>query len=306
MPRVLILLLVAALFMAACTTAPATQTSPIPPPPPTSSLTVQLVVETHWLEENLANPNLRVVDARTAAGYREGHLPNAVNLPIANTFDPSHPIKNMIAPQAKIESLLGSLGIGNNTRVVVYDEGRSTTAAHLLWTLEYYGHQSISLLNGGFVRWQQEGREVTREVPKISSTSYTAKPDPSKIATEEQVLASLGKNDFILVDARTPREFSGEDVRAKRGGHIPGAVNINWEENLLPGAIPSLKPVAELAKLYEEKGVTKDKWVVTYCQTGQRASYTYLALRLLGYSRVSVYDGSWEEWGNDPTLPLDR
>lgn len=307
MSKVLITLLLGVLLLVSCSPAPQTTTTPTPlPPSPPAATTPQLVVEPQWLKEHLVDTDIRVVDARTAARYREGHLPNAVNLPIADTFDPNHPIKGMVAPQAKIEPLLGNLGISNNIRVVVYDEGKSTAAARLLWTLEYYGHKQVSLLNGGFARWQEDGQEITREVPKISPTSLVAKADPSRIATREQVQANLGKKDFVLVDARTAKEFAGEDVRAKRGGHIPGAVNINWENNLLSGAILSLKPTAEMAKLYSDKGITRDKWVVTYCQTGQRASYAYLALRLLGYEKVSVYDGSWEEWGNDPSLPLEQ
>jgi thiosulfate/3-mercaptopyruvate sulfurtransferase len=223
----------------------------------------ELLVETDWLAEHLDDPDLRVVDARKADEYKAGHIPGAVNIPRSATFDPEAP-KGMVAPKEMIEEVFGSKGISNETRVVIYGIGKDKDAARIFWTLEYYGHTNVSVLNGGFKKWQAEGREVTVEEPEIAPTTFTVSPNPALLSTKEEILEDIGKADVVMLDTRSPAEFRGEDLRAKRGGHIPGAVLVDWVENFTVEDVPVFKSAAELTKLYEAAGVTKDKLVHVY------------------------------------------
>lgn len=223
----------------------------------------QLLVETDWLAGHLDDPDVRVVDARDAEDYQAGHVPGAVSIPRSATFDPDAP-RGIVGQPEKVAALFGDRGIDEEIQVVVYDEGKSTAAARVFWTLEYYGHPQASLLNGGFNKWQAEGREVTTEEPEIAPTTFTVEADPSKLSTKEEILEDIEEADAVILDARSPAEFRGDDVRAKRGGHIPGAVNINWVENFTAEDVPVLKSAAELTRLYEAAGVTQDKRIHGY------------------------------------------
>lgn len=301
--RALILGAFPALF-AACTAAPAA--APAPKPEVAATSRPGLVVNTEWLASHLQDANLRIVDLREEAKYREGHIPGAVNQPVAQIYDNSGPIKGLVLPKEQFESLMGGLGVGDESLVVAVDDSGGSSAARLLWNLEYYGYQGVVYLDGGFKKWESEKRETTRTAPKVATAKFTAKPDPSKLATKEQVLDSIRKPGVVIVDARSPAEYRGEDVRSARGGHIPGAININWTVHLTEGDVPVLKPLEELRRIYESAGVTKDKEVIAYCQTGTRSAHAYLVLKLLGYERVRNYDGSWAEWGNVDGVPIEK
>lgn len=268
----------------------------------------ELLVATDWLAQNLNDANVSVLDLRSPDNYRAGHIPNAVSAPLeqfAIRPDPSKPVTHELPPKKQIENLLVSLGVDNTTRVILYDEGRNNLATRGLWTLEYYGHSGkVSILNGGFNKWKGEGREITRDVPRVKRVAFNTSVDESRLATKEYLRANLGKKAILILDVRSPKEYRGEDRRADRGGHIPGAVNVEWTNNLVPETAV-FKPFKALEELYQGAGITNDKEVVVYCQSGMRASHTYFVLRLLGYQRVRLYDGSWQEWGNDPALPSE-
>lgn len=241
---------------------------PAAAPTPTPAVEVgfanpQLLVETDWLAEHLKDADLRIVDARKAEDYQAGHIPIAISIPRPTTFDPEAP-KGIIGQPEQVAALFGGKGIDEKVHVVVYDEGKNTAASRVFWTLEYYGHPRVSVLNGGFKKWEAEGRELTTEEPEITPATFTAKTDASKLSTKEQILEDIGEAGVVVLDARSPEEYRGEDIRTKRGGHISGAVNIDWRENFTPGEVPVFKSAAELTQLYEAAGVTKDKLIHAY------------------------------------------
>lgn len=222
-----------------------------------------LLVQAKWLSDNLGDANLRIIDARTADDYKAGHIKGAVSLPVELAFNPSGP-KQMVGSPEQIEQLFGEKGIGNDTRVIVYDIGKETKAARVLWTLEYFGHTNVAVLDGGFKRWQKDSLPTATEETRPTPAKFTAKVNTKVNATKEDILAILKKPGYALVDARSPEEYRGEDVRAKRGGHIPGAVNIDWRDLFTSDDAPVLKSAADLAKMYETAGVTKDKNTFVY------------------------------------------
>ncbi len=266
-------------------------------PAPKGFANPNLIVSVDWLKQHASDAGLRIIDARSAADYVKGHLPGAVSLPVAETFDPAYS-KNLPDTKEKLEALFGQKGIANSSRVVIYDNGKETPAARLFWTLEYAGHTNVAVLDGGLKAW---AGSISTDAVSVSAATFVSKIDPSKLPTKGQCALAIGDPTKVVLDARSPAEFRGEDVRTKFGGHIPGAVNIEWTENF--GSATQLREPESLTAMYEAKGVKKDKEVYALCQTGQRSSVSYLVLRLLGYPKVGNYAGSWVEWGNDESTP---
>lgn len=265
-------------------------------PTPKGFVNPNLIVGVQWLTQHAGDAGLVIIDARAAADYEKGHVPGAVSLPVVETFDPAQQ-KNLPDTTAKLEALFGAKGIGNVNRVIVYDNGKETPAARLFWTLEYAGHANVSVLDGGIKAWQGAGGKIDTDAVGAKSAAFASKLDPAKMPTKQQCVLAIGDPKKVVLDSRSPAEFRGEDVRTKFGGHIPGAVNVDWVENY--GGATLLKEPEALRSMYESKGVTPEKEVIAHCQTGQRSSVSYLVLRLLGYQKVGNYAGSWVEWGND-------
>ena len=259
-----------------------------------------LIVSVSWLRQHTTDPHLRLVDARPTAEYDKGHLPGAVSLPVADTFDPAQH-KNYPDTKEKLEALFARRGLSNTTRIITYDNGKEHLSARLFWTLEYVGATNVAVLNGGLTQWQADKGEISTVPVHVEPETFVATVDPAKLPTAAQCTLALGDPTKAVLDARSPEEFRGEDVRAKYSGHIPGAVNIDWRENFTTTTV--LKDPGTLKTLYASKGITPDKEVIAHCQTGQRSSVSYWVLRLLGYPKVGNYAGSWVEWGNDPTTP---
>jgi thiosulfate/3-mercaptopyruvate sulfurtransferase len=188
--------------------------------------------------------------------------------------------------------------------VVAYDDGGGVQAARLFFVLEYFGHPRVRVLNGGLAKWRREGRPLETTVPLVAARRFVPQPRRDLVATAEEVRAALGRPDVCLIDARSPAEFAGTDVRARRGGHIPGAVSVDWVETV--NADGTVKDAAALRALFEAAGVRPDRTAIVYCQSGMRSSQDYLALRLLGHPRIRNYDASWMEWGNTPALPVAK
>ncbi|MDH4275453.1 MAG: sulfurtransferase [Gammaproteobacteria bacterium] len=257
-----------------------------------------LVVDAHTLEAQLDHPQLRIIDLTSPANYQESHLPGAIYLDYAAIVQHRPPIMGLLPDLAHLERLFGQLGIGPETHVVAYDNEGGGKAARLLWTLEATGHTQFSLLNGGLHTWFAEQRRLEQQVPKITPLRYRAQWRTDVIADRTFIQKNLQNSVVAFVDTRTPDEYHGSQVRAARGGHIPGAVNIEWTEAMNRAKHLQLKPAIDLKRLYTSQGITPDKDIVLYCHSHHRSAFSYIVLKSLGYTHLRGYPGSWSDWGN--------
>ena len=251
--------------------------------------------------EGAAAPLL--LDLRPPDAYTAGHIPTALHLDLWGVSLTDTDPAPLNAFMWMIEHVLAVHGVEGSTPVVVYDDQSGIRAARAFWFLEYFGHPSVQLLDGGFRAWVAAGLAVTRDAAPARQSEWTGTRETSTLATWRDVRSALDRPDTIILDTRSDGEYCGTVVRAKRGGAVPGAVHIEWTRNLTVDG--DFKPAAELRAMYEAAGVTPDREVIAYCQGGYRAAHSYLALRLLGYPRVRTYVGSWKEWGDREELPVE-
>ena len=264
----------------------------------------ELLVDTAWLAQHLNDPNVRVVDIRNR-GYDDGHIPEAVFVDSNWIRNPKAAPTFLPTPQ-EFEALMSRLGIGNNTRVIAYDERGGIYAARLWWILNYYGHTNVALLDGGWVKWTAEQRATNATVPAPAAAAFKVKPGTVKVATADEVKAAINKPGVKLIDARTQGEIDGKDLRnIKRGGYIESSVPVYWEDTLDP-TTKAFKPAAEITKIYRDKGVMASDDVTVYCQVGMRASHDLFTLALIGHdlTKLRNYYGAWEEWGSRDDTPI--
>ena len=272
----------------------------------------EVLVSTDWVSQHAGDADVRIVEVDVNTGsYEEGHVPGALGW--AWDTELCDTVQRDIVPREEFEQLMSSSGIGNDTTIVLYGDNNNWFAAWAFWQLKIYGHADVRLMNGGRAKWLAEGREISVEKPSPTRTSYTAKArDRSIRAFLPEVMASVGTIEFELVDVRSPAEFTGEILSpaglpetCQRGGHIPGAINIPWGKACADDG--TFKTADELRKLYRAAGITGKKPVIAYCRIGERSSHTWFVLKyLLGYDKVTNYDGSWTEWGNMVRFPVDR
>jgi thiosulfate/3-mercaptopyruvate sulfurtransferase len=270
------------------------------------------LVSTEWVAEHAKDRNVCVVevDVDTSA-YDQGHIRGALGWNWTTQLCDTQ-VRDII-PREQLEMLLGASGIENRTTIVLYGDNNNWFAAWAFWQLKIYGHEDVRIMNGGRKKWMAEGREITTDVPKPDPKKYTAKaPDLSLRAFLPQVQALDTRNGGVLVDVRSPQEFTGEILSppglpetCQRGGHIPGARSIPWARACNEDG--TFKSYEDLARLYEAEGVTRNKHVIAYCRIGERSSHTWFVLKyLLGYPDVKNYDGSWTEWGNLVGAPVEK
>jgi thiosulfate/3-mercaptopyruvate sulfurtransferase len=253
-----------------------------------SPQTEHLVISPDWLADQLNQPSVKVVDVRLPEAYADGHIPGAINLPLPSLQTLRDGIPEMLIDQPEFEARMGQFGICETDTVVLYDAMWSMPAARVLWAFERYGHEAVYLLDGGLDLWSIEGRPLTTDPLVLSPTTYRATPVDERDAPHEWLRPHLNDPGIVVVDARTPNEYSQ--------GHVPGAINWDWSNALPPDGHSSLRPVDELRAELEALGVTPDKEIVAYCHSGVRSAHVYFTLRHLGYPHVRNYDGSWLAW----------
>jgi len=281
----------------------------------------EALATTEWLAAHLDDPSVRIVDmryyVRAVSGgsfravsgreaYQQGHIPGAGFVDFASDLtEPEDVLLNILSPD-HFAALMGRLGIGNDSTVVVYDDQGGTWAARLWWALRYYGHDAAKVLNGGLTRWIAEGRPLETRTPTLPASTFQARTRPELIAARDGVLQAIGRGDVCIIDA-LPKAFYTGGARlypTHRAGHIPTARNLPATDNI-NRATQTLLPPDELAQLWRKLDLSPDQKVITYCGAGAYGAFDLFVLYVLGHENVSLYDGSWMEWGADPELPVE-
>jgi thiosulfate/3-mercaptopyruvate sulfurtransferase len=283
------------------------------------------LVETTWLAEHLNDPHLRVVDMRgyvrtverdgvqdasyvgARDEYEQAHIPGALYVDwTSDIVDPDAAVEAQIAPARRFAEVMGRMGIGDQHLVVAYDAHPSSQfATRLWWALNYYGHDQVVILNGGLPKWLREHLPMTDIVSVYPPAVFTPVIQPQLRATAEEVLSSLGQQGVKMIDARDRGQYTGKVVRGHgRPGHIPGALNIPREE-LVDPATGTFRSNDELAQVFASANVSPGEHVIAYCNGGVAATTVLFSLAILGYPKLTNYDGSWNEWGVREDLPAE-
>lgn len=278
------------------------------------------IVSTEWLVQHMDEENLRIVDIRGKVlpatkspphyfshrdAYMASHIPNAVFVDwMVDIVEPGSPSNDVASPK-RFSNLMGKLGIDNDTTVIIYDDADSMFAARLWWALQYYRHEKVYVLDGGWKKWTAENHPTTSIMPQVDEKQFQPQVNTSFRATASDILDELDSDKMQLIDVRSPKEFSGEASRARLGGHIPNAINLPRKTMVADDS--TILPTSDLKLHFTQLGIALDAPdTVIYCNSGVSASYGMLAMRIAGAKNVRVYDGSWKEWGNDDSKPISK
>lgn len=264
-----------------------------------------LVIEADQLQAQLDAPELLIIDLCKPDTYAKAHVPGAVHLGYAQIIAMQKPVMGLLPDAATLSQVFSSIGLTADKHVIAYDEEGGGAAARLLWTLDAIGHEKASLLNGGINAWLKESHPIDNTPVQATPSHYKATIVDTVIADQQFIREHLDDDNVVLLDSRSPEEYRGEKKFAEHAGRIPGAINLDWFNVMDKEHNMRLKPEIELRALMEERGLTKDKTVVTYCQSHHRSALTYFVLKVLGYSKIKGYPGSWSDWGNAEGLPVE-
>jgi thiosulfate/3-mercaptopyruvate sulfurtransferase len=257
------------------------------------------------LKSRLQDPRLVVLDLRPPEAYSNGHIPGARSFDIFGISLIDTRPEPLKAYLWLIEHLIQAKGINSDNTILIYDDVAGMRSARLFWFLEFFGHDDVHVLNGGFTAWQAAGLPITHEAVVVPEPgNFKMKQRRELLATVDDVLSRLNKPFTVIIDTRTDDEYTGKWIRAARSGAIPGTVHLEWTNNLDPNGF--MKSAEELKQMYAAKGIVPEKEVIPHCHGGYRSAHTYLALRLIGYPNVRNYLGSWGEWGNRMDLPIEH
>jgi thiosulfate/3-mercaptopyruvate sulfurtransferase len=269
-----------------------------------------VIVEPQQLKPYLGHEKLLIIDLSSSENYQQGHIPAAINVSPRDLIAGKAPVTGLLPDEERLQQLFNSLGLQEKMHVVVYDDEAGTWAGRFIWTLEMIGHfhysysNGFSYLNGGLAAWLSAGyeAETTTNVAKPSQAVIDLKNSPA--ADRDYIVAHLDDPRTVIWDARSPTEYSGEEKKAEKAGHIPGAINYEWTR-----AIDENKRIRDLDEIREELydlDISGNKEIITHCQTHHRSGLTYLVGKALEFPHMKAYPGSWAEWGNDPETPAEK
>ena len=263
------------------------------------------IVSTEQLLAHVESESSLLVHVASADAYAAGHIPGARHVAPASLVGGIRPATGRLPECAALESLLESIGYDPDQNIVAYDDEGGGWAGRFLWTLDVLGHDNWLYLDGGLNAWVDEGRELETGAPTVRARSrqFSVKVNPAPIAEAADILQRLGDPDSVVWDCRSAEEYRGEKIAAARGGHIPGAVHLDWLD--LMDAANGLRLRTDLEALLAAHGITRDREIITHCQTHHRSGLSYLVGRCLGFPRIRAYHGSWSEWGNRDDTPID-
>jgi thiosulfate/3-mercaptopyruvate sulfurtransferase len=274
---------------------------------------MELLVTTDWLANELGASDLRIVDAtkfmpdagrNPAAEYEAGHIPGAVFMDLADLTDTNNPVENMLPPPEKFASRMQSLGLGDGSRIVLYDDSPLRSATRAWWMLTIFGAHEVAILDGGIAKWKAEGRPLETGKEALRHRHFTVWKDDKDIRTKADMLANLHSKDEQVVDARPADRFSGAVEDPRPGidtGHIPGSVNIPHSQFF--NGDGTWKSAGDIKTIFDDAGIDLGKPLVTTCGSGMTAAAVSFAAAIAGADKLALYDGSWSEWGADADTP---
>lgn len=269
-----------------------------------SEMNFPLLVEPGQVEPLMAREDLIIVSVDSEQRYSERHVPTAVNLSYSKLIAKSKYAQGLFPDLEAINEALSSIGLTPEKHVIAYDDEGSGRASRLLLTLDAIGHTRFSLLNGGMTAWAAEGFPLHVVAEFRERSNYQARSISNIVVDKDYILENLGNENMILIDSRAHDEFTGLQPLAKRSGHIPGAINIDWKLNKDPARHNRMKSDYKILEMLKDRRITPDKEIITYCQTCHRSSHTYIMLKQVGFPNIKCYPGSWSEWGNCDDTPV--
>lgn len=263
-----------------------------------------LFIRPDALQQVMARPDVQIVAVDAPEDFANAHIPGAFVLPLTDITASEGATGGLLPNDKTLARVLADAGLRDDAHIVAYDRAGDGQAARLLYTLDAAGHGRISLLDGGLAAWHAAGLALEQGPPAGQRGAFQVDRQPRRIADRQWIADHLDDSATTMLDVRSAAEFAGEDVRSAHGGHLPGAVSLDWQQ--LKNTSGQLRPRDELEALFAERGMNAEQEVVAYCQTHVRSSYVYLVLRYLGFERVRGYPGAWSDWGNRDDTPIER
>lgn len=278
----------------------------------------EALVDGEWLEAHLDAPDVRIVDATWHMpdtdndAYEEWtfrHIPGSVHFDIDKVADTDTDLPHMLPSAEKFSSMVRKLGLGDGSKIVIYDShGGFMAACRVWWMFRLFGHKDVSILDGGLIRWGKERRPLEYDEPQVQERHFTARQNNALVKTKKQVLDNLESHKFQLIDARNEGRFAGIDHEPRpteRRGHIPGSINVPFTLITPPSHDFTFRDATEICEILNGAGIDMNKPAAVTCGSGVTACVVAFAMYLMGKEDVAIYDGSWAEWGDDPDVPIN-
>lgn len=262
------------------------------------------LIQPNQAERFIAEQSPMIIDLCHPDNYARGHVLGAINLDYQHLVHGQPPAPGYLPNLQRLQNLVDTLGLSPDTEVIVYDDEGNSKAGRFIWVLESIGHYQYKLLDGGMHNWANQGHAIEQQTNyPVGAAQKKLNIDPTTNASKQEVLAAIDDDGTVILDTRSPEEYSGQHG-GSRLGHIPSSVNMNWLNTIDQNKNMRLRPDDELLKMYADVGVIPDKNIIAHCQTHHRSSHTYAVLKHLGFKNLKGYSGSWAEWSNDPDLPI--